>query len=60
MTFFFCSNGLILLFFSFFFFLRPLHAACWILAPQPGFEPVPPASGVQNLSHWTASEVPMA
>ena len=36
-----------------------LHcAACGILVPQPGIEPVPPALEVQSLNHWTAREVP--
>ena len=29
----------------------------WNLAPWPGIEPVPPASGVLNVSQWTTREV---
>ena len=31
--------------------------ACGIFVPQPGIEPVPPASAVQSLNHWTTREV---
>ena len=31
----------------------PHDAACGILVPQLGIEPVPPALGVQSLNHWT-------
>ena len=31
-------------------------AACGILVPQPGTEPVPPAVEVQSLNHWTAGK----
>ena len=41
-----------------FFFFWPRHAACRILVPQPGIEPVPTALGAQSLNHWTAREVP--
>ena len=37
---------------DFFFFILPHHAACGILAHQPGIETV------QSLNHWTAREVP--
>ena len=40
------------------FFFLPYHEACWILVPQPGVEPVPPAVEAWSLSHWTASRVP--
>ena len=43
----------------FFFFFWPHHAACGILVPQPGIEPVPPAVEAQSLNHWTAREVPL-
>ena len=43
---------------TFFFFFCPYHEACWILVPQPGIEPVPPAVEAWSLSHWAASEVP--
>ena len=33
-------------------------AACRILVPRPGIEPVPPALEVWSLNHWTAREVP--
>ena len=39
------------------FFFWPCHAACGILLPQPGVEPVPPAVEAQSLNHWTAREV---
>ena len=36
-----------------------LHcAACGILVPQPGIEPVPPALEVQSLNYRSAKEVP--
>ena len=34
-------------------------AACRILVPQPGIEPVPPAVEARSLNHWTAREVPI-
>ena len=34
------------------------YAACRILVPWPGIEPLPSAVEVQNLNHWTAREVP--
>ena len=40
-------------FFSFFGF-----AACRILVPWPGIEPLSPALEVQSLNHWTAREIP--
>ena len=39
----------------FFFFW---HAACGILVPQPGIEPVPAAMEGWSLNHWTTREVP--
>ena len=45
-----------LMFFSFFWLC---HAACGILDPQPGIEPMPLALEARSLSHWTAREVPM-
>lgn len=30
----------------------------WILAPQSGIEPVPPAVGVKSLNPWTTREFP--
>ena len=44
-------------FFLFFFFWSH-HAACWILVPQPGDEPVPPAVEVRSPNHWTTREFP--
>ena len=41
------------------FVCLPRHAACSILVPQPGMEPVPPAVEVWSLNHWTAREVPL-
>ena len=44
---------------SFFFFSWPSCVACRILVPQPGTEPVSPASEVWSLNHWTTSQVPL-
>lgn len=47
--------------FFFFFFLNfwpHLAAACRILVPCPGIEPLPPALEAQSLKHWTSREVP--
>ena len=51
------NNSSLSLFFTFF----PIfcHAACGILVPQPGIEPVPPTVEVRCLNHWTAREVPL-
>ena len=35
----------------------PHCAACGILVPQPGIEPVPPAVEAWSPNHWTAREV---
>ena len=35
-----------------------LSAACGILVPRPGIEPMSPALKVQNLKPWTIREVP--
>ena len=40
------------------FVFWPCHAACRILVPWPGIEPMPPAVEAQSLNHWTAREVP--
>lgn len=37
---------------------RPSPAACGILVPPLGMEPMLPAMEVQILNHWTAREVP--
>ena len=34
------------------------YAACRILVPRPGIEPVSPAVEAQSLNHWTTREVP--
>ena len=34
------------------FFFWPRHAACGILVPQPGIEPVHPEVEVQSPNHW--------
>ena len=34
------------------------HAACGILVPQPGTEPVPPELGARSLSYWATRKVP--
>ena len=36
----------------------PIHAACKILLPPPGIEPVPSAVKVQSSNHWTTREFP--
>ena len=41
-----------------FLFFWPRHAACGILVPQPGIEPMPPIMEVQSLNHWIARETP--
>ena len=41
------------------FFIFWLHcAACGILVPHPGMEPVPPAAETWDPDHWTTREVP--
>ena len=42
----------------FFFFFWPCRAACGILVPGPGIEPMPPAVEAQSPNHWEAREVP--
>ena len=45
-----------------FLFFSPLwshHAACGMLAPQPGTEPGPSAVKVRSPNHWTAREFPL-
>ena len=37
---------------------RKGYAACGILVPQPGIEPMPPALGQWSLKHWTTREIP--
>ena len=32
---------------------EPHRAACGILVPRPGIEPIPPAAEAQILNHWT-------
>ena len=41
-----------------FFYFWLHHAACGILIPRPGIEPMPPAVEVRSLNHWTTREVP--
>ena len=41
----------------FFFFWPNCCMACGSLVPQPGSEPMSPASEMQNHSHWTTREV---
>ena len=38
-------------------FLGPCQAACGILAPRAGMEPVRPAVEVQSPNHWTTGEL---
>ena len=44
-------------FFCCFFCFWPSCKACGILIPWPGIKPVPPASEVQSLNHWTTRKV---
>ena len=39
-----------------YFWLR--GAACRILVPQSGIEPMPPAVETRSLNHWTTREIP--
>ena len=48
-----------LVFFYFFFGIFLHCAACGILLPLPGIEPVSPAMEVQNFNHWASREVPL-
>ena len=43
----------------FLIYLPIICAACGILVPRPGIEPVPSALEVQSLNRWTAREVPL-
>ena len=43
--------------FYFYLVFWPCRAACGILVPQPGIEPVPAVLVAQSLNHWTAREV---
>ena len=45
--------------FYLFIIFWPRCAACRILVPRPGIEPVPPAVEAHNLNHWNAREVPI-
>ena len=41
-------------------FIYWLHcAACKILVPRPGIEPVLPALGAWSLNHWTTRDIPL-
>ena len=50
------ATGIIEIEFFFFFFLH--HAACRILVPQPGIEPMPSAVKVWSPHHWATREFP--
>ena len=53
-----CSFGFQFLCYAFiylFYFLG--QAACVILVPRPGLEPMPPAVEAWSLNYWTAREV---
>ena len=52
------SHSLVKLFVCLFLVFWPHHAACGILVPLPGIEPVPPAVKVWSLNHWTTREIP--
>ena len=43
--------------FLFIFFGHTTHAACGILVPRTGIEPVPPAVEARSPNHCTAREV---
>ena len=45
---------------SFFLLFWLCHAACGILAPQPGTEPRPTAVKVKSPNHWTARKFPLS
>ena len=45
--------------FNFIFIFIFGRAACGILVPRPGMEPMPPAFERWSLNHWTAWEVPI-
>ena len=54
-------NGLpvqIIRYILFFFSFWLLCAACEILLPRSGIQPVPPAVEAWSVNHWTAREVP--
>ena len=42
----------------FIYLFWPHRAACGILVPQPGIEPMPHTVEAQSLNHWAAREVP--
>ena len=52
------SLQIFLFYFFFPFFSFSGQAACGILVPRSGIEPMPPALEAQNLNHWTTREVP--
>ena len=43
----------------FFFFFLLHYAACRILVPRPGTEPLHPAVEAWNPNYWTIREVPL-
>ena len=49
----------IYLFVCLFIYFWPHLAACRILVPQPGIEPMPPAVEAQSPNHWTAHGIPL-
>ena len=48
--------SLVFYFLFLFFNFWPNLAACRILVPRPGTEPVPPAMEVRSPNHWTTRE----
>ena len=50
-----CQHTSYICHFFFFFFFSLI--VCGILAPWPGFEPIPFAVKAQSLNHWTTREV---
>ena len=44
---------------SYLFFFWLCHVACKVLAPQPGFIPMPPVSGAWILYCWVTRKVPL-
>ena len=56
-----CGMPTLCRYFILFYFLIWLHhAACGILVPQPGIEPMPSAVKAQSPNHWTAREFPVS
>ena len=46
------------MFYFIYLFFWPCRAACGILLPLPGIEPLSTILEAQSLNHWTAGDVP--